>query len=305
MSKRIVIALAVMVVFVLATAGVAYAAWGDSGYMTVGELDAGGTGTTSPHGPYDATSKKCGVCHAVHAADSTGYILLKNAAGADPCVYCHVSSAAGNIVVYNGVSSKYTASSELAHDSGSVGGFDCADCHTVHGTGAATVTDTASGTTNLRGQDATPYAGAVNDRSGAAWTNFRVASTSGSVNLSQWCAGCHPYYNTAFNGASHIMTASIATYGNASSSISGSKVAWVSSAACSSCHDSGSAGVFNLYGTGTQGVAFPHYTDGARFLTSAVDTGTAKTPIASGDGDLDSVCLKCHSNGTAGVGLSF
>jgi len=56
--------------------------------------------TSSPHGGYNTTSNKCGVCHAVHRADGA-YYLLRADSQDDACSYCHIESGHSNKVVYD------------------------------------------------------------------------------------------------------------------------------------------------------------------------------------------------------------
>ena len=117
--------------------------------------------------------------------------------------------------------------------------------------------------------------------------------------LTKWCAGCHftrntllyPYYSNGYLQQSHIMTTATATYGNPAGSFTG-KVAWKNSTYCSSCHSSG-------YGTS----AWPHYTQGARFLESA--SGATATTLGTIRTTEDGVCLRCHRSGTSGTGMTF
>lgn len=303
MSKKM-FALAMVVAFVLAFASVAYATWGDSGYITTGQM-VGATAEVAPynpHGPYDTTSRKCAVCHAVHNADPNGVILLK-VTGGDPCVYCHVTTDAGVKIVYDGTTAKYTSDSEFAHNQftgASMTNFGCRNCHTVHGAGAATISDSVG---NLK-DVGTTYANAI--KPSHVTSGFADGTPA---NLTEWCSGCHPYYNTGYNGATHVMKAATVNYDNAASTLD-TTVAWRSSANCKSCHDS------NVSTNGTirtptapatlSTYKFPHYTSGARFLTSAASSAAAATQVTAGQASYDGVCLKCHRDGTGkGVGLNF
>lgn len=55
-----------------------------------------------PHGGYDTSTNKCKVCHAVHRAEGTYYLLRANSSD-DACTYCHIGgSAHSDRVVYTG-----------------------------------------------------------------------------------------------------------------------------------------------------------------------------------------------------------
>jgi hypothetical protein len=64
---------------------------------------------SNPHGGYDTSTNKCKVCHAVHRAEGT-YYLLRASSQDDACDYCHIGgSAHSNKVVYTGNDAgKYT-----------------------------------------------------------------------------------------------------------------------------------------------------------------------------------------------------
>lgn len=295
MSKK-TIALALAIVFVFAFATSAFAVWGDSTYAA--SALAGGTGTTNPHGPYDTTSRKCAVCHAVHNADPTGTRLLRGG-GTSPCVICHVSTDAGIQIVYEGQTTAYSTASEYAHNN------DCGNCHTVHGVGSVAI-----GTTlNLKRLPAMAYTSAsiddpALDRSGYA--AYSVSSLSGSPTMSQWCSACHPYYNEALNGRTHVMTASGGNLADYATTSGNMQVAWTDTNTCMDCHDSNAATLADravVAPAVISSLKFPHYTNGARFLNT--QGGTA---VASGQAGLDGVCLKCHEDApaaTAGVGTTY
>ena len=151
---------------------------------------------------------------------------------------------------------------------------------------------------------------------GTNYDPFALAplSTDGTTTaLTKWCTVCHdsslgvgyPYYNgpdwasgtpdvsgMPYVASSHVMTDDIVSYTFPDGSTG--QVAWAGSGACSSCHASG-------YGT----EAWPHFTPGARFLTSAGSVASA-TPDPATDPSDDGVCLRCHRNGTgSGVGLGW
>lgn len=293
MKLRMVLALAIVVALGLVAASSAFAVWGDSTYLAA---------SGNPHVGYLTTSNKCGVCHAVHGAKLGGEKLLQSTA-ADACSYCHITSGlyttvyGGDVNLYNGADNKGHSSLGITDYDASVG---CADCHTVHGGGTVTI---AGSNRNLRTFSANNSFAQV--RTGYAAAGYQVVGAT-LADMSQWCSGCHPYRNTGLNGLTHVMRSATTTY-----SVGGvqMQVAWSTSAACSSCHSSATySGPYgaNWPAAALQGVAFPHYTDGVRFLNSATadnGSGSAAATVASQDG----VCLKCHRDGvgTNGVGYNF
>lgn len=276
--KRVATILVLSLAAALVFAAVAYATEGDSTYLTW-------SGGGSPHGGYDINTKKCAVCHAVHHAgetgDGVGSEVLLRTTRADACTYCHITPGVSTKIVYDGVSANYSGSDfNTAHNS--VAGASCTGCHQVHAAANA-MTQNASLTVNILKNVTT------STLSGDA-TAAPLAGDTYDTALAKWCSLCHGYYNRAANGASHVMTTTLST------------VAFSGSQYCTSCHASNTLG-----GVVPTGSAFPHYTDGARFLTSSVTSagGTASTTKTT-DPSADGVCLKCHRSGTgSGVGIMF
>ncbi len=291
MSKK-TFALVLTIVFVLAFATSAYAAWGGTTYLSP-NLMVGQTGNApdlaspNPHGPYDTSTRKCAVCHAVHGADPGGQQLLMSGA-TDPCITCHIATDAGVKIVYNGTANNYTIGSEFAHNN------LCKECHTVHGAGATNVTGAAQ---NLKGLPA--YSGTTPRNAGSYNATFTVATNvSGTYTLSEWCSGCHPYLNQGYDSATHIMGAA------------NSSTAWGGSQTCMSCHDATAPGTGATRTPVSPAVLssknFPHYTDGSRFLLQAATSVGTKSAVTAGRASYDAVCLKCHRDGAGnGVGLTF
>lgn len=302
MSKKL-FALALVAVLCLAFAGTAFAGWGDSTYITSSQIVNGTTGSSNPHGPYDDTSRKCAACHAVHNATPGGAQLLKGvgSGGDDACMICHIDST-GYSNVYNGDRAKYTTASQAAHDSAS--GVSCKSCHTIHGVGAAGMA--VGENTNLK---AVSFSGTASRPVGTFGALSVSTLTGTNHTLSEWCSGCHPYLAKGFNQVSHVMTDTVAAYGNTSAgapgaepgSVEDTRVAWAVSTDCDSCHQSNTASGTNPRGTTA---FFPHYTEGARFLLSG-DNSSASFPTPANQTSYDGACLVCHTNGTLGVGKSF
>lgn len=256
----------------------------------------------SPHGGYSTSTVKCGVCHSVHQAQAPDSEILLASSVADACIYCHVGGAGGYTQVYGGNPANYSGTDlPNAHNyfpgvpSGQDPGVSCATCHQVHASDAQ-MTDNAYLTTKLlRG-----------DKTYSAWPSPNydpvaqapLSTDDSRTALTKWCAGCHftkggayTYYSDGYNQSSHIMTTATATYSNPVANYTG-QVAWLNSTYCSSCHASD-----------FQTANWPHMTQGNRFLTSA--DGATGTPTGATNSQQDGVCLRCHKQGLAGVGLTF
>jgi hypothetical protein len=273
--KKTMIVLVVMMMLLLSSVALAFAAQNDSGYITWN------SGLGNPHQGYTTTTTKCAVCHAVHHAGPAGDGLdserLLKSTRANSCTYCHISPGVSGLVVYGGASTNWETSSTQAHDSGG-SGLSCSDCHQVHGA-ANDMTGNTYLDQKILIKSLESIAGTTPGNALAGVSSEADTSTA----VSRWCSGCHSYFYTTRDEASHVMT------GTPSGS-----AAFVASPQCKSCHNS-------TVGTVSQ---FPHYADGARFLTTATETlGGGMAPATVGN--ADGVCLRCHRNGTnAGIGLS-
>lgn len=309
------------VAFALVLAGTipAFGDWGDSTYAVWRDISAAMPGQ-SPHGDYDTTTQKCRVCHAVHAANPAGQALLHTTVQ-DACAYCHIVANVSDYVVYGGNVNNYAGTDfESAHNVSVAGGLTggCVDCHTVHKAYTQMPVNAALRKKILKGSQTSPISNPTYD----PFAGAPLSSDSTEAALTKWCTKCHRsvtggvpygYYNDyATNEAefgegyniieyTHIMK-DLAVDGNVyDASIRGGSleptvVAWGSSKYCSSCHTSN-------YGDSSH--KWPHYTDGARFLVSAGDISAAASPTAPGKTKYDAVCLRCHRDGTRGVGLSW
>lgn len=287
MKKRILLAVAMVVIFALAAAGTAYATWADSTYAT----PAG-----NPHVSYSTATVKCAVCHAVHNAWN-GEKLLKSTA-ANACNFCHLSTTSGYTYVYDGVAANYgPTNARNAHNNVTGGDYSstvaCKDCHAVHGAKTVSIGGTAR---NLK-QFAANNAFAQVVTGDTRYLNYQIDSsaTPALADLGQWCSGCHPYRNTALDGGSHVMRNFTTTY-----TINGSatyQVAWTTSANCTNCHDDSD---YDNRTNAASGAEFPHKVDGDRFLIN--DAGN---DVGVGNANQDGVCLKCHYGAGAGVGGGF
>ncbi|MFA5844956.1 MAG: hypothetical protein WC971_09040 [Coriobacteriia bacterium] len=294
--KKTALVIALVALFALAITSSAFATYGDSSYTAWSSVKADNSavnGSQSPHGGYAQNTKKCVVCHAVHNAgpsgNGVGSEALLLSSRADACTYCHISNAVSTKIVYGGTATNYNGGSNVrAHDaSGWANLFGCKDCHQVHGATADMTGNTYLNSKILKkGADYDwGIVTAANPTTAAAIAN----EASSSVAVSKWCTRCHPYFNDQQNRDSHVMTTTI-----------DNGVTYSITNACESCHNS----------TKVSGVvvasAFPHYTDGARFLTSATST-TGAGSADSTDTKMDGICLRCHRDGQVsalGVGVT-
>jgi predicted CXXCH cytochrome family protein len=165
----------------------------------------------TPHRDYATTTTKCAVCHAVHKAPADGELLLRSTVG-EACVYCHVDSSLGVIVIYGGKVDNYSGvDTDHGHQAPAV---ECSDCHSVHGANTfggpaetkilkvfgiqqSLVDYTAGGDTaaviNGVGPFATPPA-LVDEYNFSGW---RGGWQDGDVQDAAFCSQCHPYFSNA------------------------------------------------------------------------------------------------------------
>ncbi|MBA4371042.1 MAG: hypothetical protein C0418_05645 [Coriobacteriaceae bacterium] len=268
--------LSILFIFVLATP--AFASEGDSTYIP--------SGGVSPHGGYQVSSKKCAVCHAVHHAGAAGNgvgseVLLRSDV-ANACTYCHISPGVSTLIVYGGQAANYSGTDfNNSHNSwGGTSGVTCTTCHQVHAA-ASQMTSNAALTALILTKSGVGY-----DADSDGLTGAPLVGDSKDLAVTKWCTRCHLYWPGA-DVDSHILTAPPS-----------GTFAFSASAFCVSCHASNTVG--NVVTTGS---AFPHYTDGARFLTSSLTSaGGSVGATKAADPEYDGVCLRCHRNG-AGVGI--
>jgi len=255
----------------------------------------GNVGRTSPHGGYSTATAMCRVCHSVHAASTLGSELLLPTSVRDACAYCHMNAGVGYTQVYGGIPANFSGGNlPNAHNAWVDGlgvrqGVTCTMCHQVHGA-ANQMTANASLTQSIL-------------RNFTVWdpeAGPPLATDSREMALTRWCAGCHftlppgnPFFTTAYNMNTHIMSIANTYYANPAASFTG-RVAWRDSTYCMSCH----ASDYGVHG------AWPHMTTGSRFLVSA--TSSVGTTMPASNPIQDGICLRCHRDGTgAGVGLTY
>jgi predicted CXXCH cytochrome family protein len=203
-AERMLLVTALAAGLCLTSASVAFAST-ESTYATwVDTVTDHSQPHATPHRDYATTTTKCAVCHAVHKAPATGELLLRSTVG-NACVYCHIETDIGGIVIYDGVVANYTTEDEHGHQST---GVTCVDCHSVHG--------------------ANTYKGAMVTKIlkvGAIQPSYLDYITSGSNDTSvvinaddsawtgwagpwpgAFCSQCHPYFS---NASEDTITASV------------------------------------------------------------------------------------------------
>jgi len=268
--------------------------------------------------------------------------MLLRSSVADACTFCHITTAIGGIQLYNGDASLYTGAytantldSHSAHN-GSNGSSRCSTCHAVHGAGtyegpAASKLLKVSATGGfLATQDEVidPVTGLYASQADA---KIDTGNLGKNYQVTVFCSQCHPNftgsseatlnadgdrlvvagYSDGTDGGgygpalgvqykSHPMKAADTNFSAAGGSFTG-QVAFAASTTCRSCHDAGTtdavAGVYDS--------SFPHFTKDA-YMFMNVATSTVDAAHAGGENKAtDGVCLKCHRDGVAGVGVTF
>lgn len=308
MYKNIVIVVLGATFAALAFAAPALADLGNSGFVSWGDVE--GTGgnpssetSLSPHGGFSTSTVKCAVCHAVHQANKSGSEVLLRSSVANACTYCHIDlKGSAETSVYDGVMTNYTVETEYGHQSysGGLEGVKCEQCHQVH---AAEQFMTAN--KYLRKKI---LIGSKTQDLLDSYYDPRIATAPGSGDpkdeaLTKWCTRCHKpgqedwkysYYSPYYSDSTHVMKAAGAYAGDGTAA-TGKTVAWASSEYCRSCHSKG-------YGTSR----WPHWSPSKRFLVSADSSSAVAQDITGATStSTDGVCLRCHRDGTNGVGTSY
>lgn len=293
--------LALVVIFVLGMAGVAFA----EGYLTptMGTYD-------TPHGGYTTSTSRCKICHAVHSPSGT-YLLTRSTSNDNVCNVCHRGGAAlSDEVVYGGLDTGGAAPGLGLHNVGDVDGvggataipdstgitlgvaywgnvspisLNCKSCHSPHGSDIIG----SPVSTNLILRRDPAY------------------NTGEATTISEFCTDCHNrntkanaggepgVINVEHNGATHIMTT--ATSMSISNFSTWVQVAWSPSDTCRSCHSGGTATVGGTLDSTSATYSWPHETVGLDLLADGYTQTTT----------LDEVCLGCHVSGGNGVGLTY
>lgn len=300
----------------------AMATWGDSTYAIWRDISALPGMGTSPHGDYDVGTQKCKVCHSVHGAAPNGQALLRSTIS-EACSYCHITANVSDYIVYGGVIDNYYGQDfQNAHNAGVTGGLTggCVDCHTVHKAYTKMPVNTWLQAKILKGapDDGAPSEPNYDPLAGAPDPDTDDTKEEA---MSKWCTKCHRSGNEVPYGYYNDYAQNMADYGmgyglieythimkdlaadgdiydaqDRGGSLEPTQVAFASSKACSSCHASN-------YGDSSR--RWPHYTEGARFLISAGDVSSPATATPIGKTRYDGVCLRCHRDGSRGVGLTW
>lgn len=306
--KKVTVLVALVSLFVLASATVAFAV--SPAYIP---WNAGGAnaGTGGPHNDYQLATEKCAVCHSVHGAavsnaaagvfgpSATGAAqteLLLRSSVADACNYCHIETNVAGLQVYNGVVSNYTVSDAYGHNGSP--SAECADCHSVHGADTfgggvgpkilkAGGNAVGNASEQVQQELVTYYAGApVNV------ANVFTEGANRNAQVSAFCTRCHKTFSDAsettitasgyfsdYSGTvtfgpmsykNHPMKPFEATFDADGANYTG-QAAWVDATYCRSCHSAGLTQQSVASG-GPGGVilsSFPHWTPNrASFLVS-------------------------------------
>jgi predicted CXXCH cytochrome family protein len=325
-------------------AATAYATVGDSGYQ-VWDPAAGDNPSYpgSPHEGFDTATQKCQVCHAPHNANPTGQALLPTTV-AEACTYCHITTATGVVVIYDGDPLNYTVDNAYNHSSAA--GATCTECHSPHGA------DTFGGIIApklLRRLPIQPsfvaFMSTGNDPNDLYNADGSVVFPPAPYDWQNWdprwvqvtafCTSCHPFFAQASEEdvttnrmmtPSGLSTATVTFrthpmkryWGEGADENAGfvaqgstvptsTKVADMSTNGCQRCHMDG-LGVDQ--GAGLWRTSFPHYTpDNSAFLIGSDDGGAWNT-VTVPDRHQDATCFVCHRWGgsigaTEGVGIGY
>ncbi|MDO8963218.1 MAG: hypothetical protein Q7W30_01865 [Coriobacteriia bacterium] len=360
MKRQVSGVLALAALMVLCAASVAYAL--SPGYIQWNAADNLGSLLT-PHKDYQLTTRKCAVCHSVHAAgwyqtengawDGTmtageavagekSELLLRGNA-ANSCSYCHIQSAIGGKVIYDGVVTNYNGQTPFAHN-GDPGHAACVACHSVHGAatmdGAVSSKILKSGATGVA-PDGRLYQNAALATLGGGDPVVIDQNADRDLQITAYCTKCHPTFSdgseqvisstTFFTAGSFGIVTGLKFFKNhplkavggeldgtgqpssfvASGSTVGTNtaVAYTDAKWCRSCHAAGVDGAATSTWLPPTVItnSFPHYTPGnAFFLIAAPDALTPASGVASDTESADGVCLRCHRSGDGkGVGLDF
>lgn len=146
-----------------------------------------------PHGGYTTTTKKCALCHAVHAAPASSVLLLRSATVSGTCITCHDGTGSA-IGVYTTIEAhgEAVASEHRVDVTGVIPGgsteltglLSCDNCHSVH------ASNTVAPFLRDSGRALAPDEFVVSD---CLLRNDVRTGVVGSVPEygAQWCAACH------------------------------------------------------------------------------------------------------------------
>ena len=292
--------------FVIAESGTAtdspYFGW-DPGGANLGTLG-------TPHKDYRTTTQKCQVCHAVHDAKPDGEMLLPTTV-ANACVYCHITTSIGGIIVYGGDPANYLSEDDFGHQYAGGAGVACADCHSVHGSntiggdqGLETKILRAGGyQSEFVSHISTGGASDITDGWLPGNQDWGVGGwDENDVQLTAFCTRCHQnfaYTSTQTVAATGFRTHPMRleydpddTWPPIAPDIIGKgiEVSTHSTRGCSfGCHD-----VSSTSGVGVNVRSFPHHVPGADKMLDAQRTMTSHGHTDAVESESDDVCLVCH-----------
>lgn len=276
-------------------------------------------------------------------AEETQMLLRSSVANA--CVYCHISTSVGGVQLYNGNEVLWTNPGSLtptatagafaenvAHNRNSA---NCVNCHSVHGANtyqgaaaskilkydAVAIQDEVLGASANR-----TLVGGLYDTAADARADTGVLGKNAQVTV--FCSQCHQNFSRASESTlntdgdyvygdatyvdgdptanlqykSHPMKAAETDFVAAGETVTtNTPVAYLASTYCRSCHDAGNTD----QGSGVTDSNFPHYTAGAFNFVNVAANSSVTATRSNVSHASDGMCLKCHRDGTNGVGINF
>lgn len=176
-----------------------YASDCDHCHSTTSDGGTANWSSSGPHGGYTTTTRKCALCHSVHAAPETSVLLLRGATVTGTCITCH-DGTGSTIGVYTtieahggSVAAEHSIESTNVIPGGSTSlasNLNCAHCHSVHATNTVVPFLRDSGRA---------FASEEYVTSDCLLRNDVATGVVGSVPEygAQWCAACHDQRHSA------------------------------------------------------------------------------------------------------------
>lgn len=167
----------------------------DQCHSTTSSGGVGNWNGSGPHKSYSTTTKKCTLCHAVHAAPATSVLLLRGATVTATCQMCHDGTGA-TVGVYATIEAQ-GGTVRASHDvdvtniipgGGSLAdNLGCGDCHSVHGSNTVTPFLRDSGRAFRAGEYVVSDSLLRRDVNGVTVNEYGA----------EWCAACHDQRHSA------------------------------------------------------------------------------------------------------------